>query len=331
MPNFAPLRAQDYQDPNDDARRRAEAADHAVAAALDDGWDAIQDQLDVASIAASLAAGGWASVRLLVPETLIIDVMRTVTVRLVTLQNDVAAAEMATIPSQTAIPLTFDPIAPAVVAEQQAVQSAFTQRLADTVSLVIDQDVRDGLTNGMSPEDIARTIKATIGLTDKQAAAVANFRRLLENGDVAALDRVLRDKRFDASVRRAIEGQPLDAAKIDRMVQRYAERYQAHRALTIARTEAMRAANAGRRAAWEQYADRTGIGSSGVRRFWLTAADERVCPFCRSIPLLNAAGVALDEDYISLDGPVRMPPDPHPTCRCTERFTLASTDMQRAA
>jgi Phage Mu protein F like protein len=233
------------------------------------------------------------------------------------------AAALTPMEGQGVIPLGFDPIDPALVTGQQRAAATFIDRVAATIEAVIDQDIRHGLTNGMGADEIAQVIKQTIGLTPRQAAAVQNFRRLLENGDAAALDRVLRDRRFDASVQRAIDGGTLDPAQIDRMVERYAERYVAHRAKVIANTETLRAANAGRRAAWEQFADRRGLDDSDVLRFWQTATDERVCPVCSAIPGMNPDGVPLDGMYATPIGPLMMPPDPHPSCRCGERFALA--------
>ncbi len=360
MTGTNPLKASDYQDPDDTARQAAEAADASIAASTNDSFNRLQDDLDIALIAAALAAGGWLAVRRLITIEMVTEAFRPTAAALVNLQNEVGAEVMAgevttsgsvarppvlnaaglvataqdtvtdivtTLP-RSVIPLTYDPIATATVAGQQQVQTAWLQRITTTIEAVIDQDIRQGLTNGMTAEDIARVIKATIGLTPRQAAAVENFRRLLENGDAAALDRVLRDRRFDASVQRLIDGGTIDQAKIDRMVQRYAERYQLHRAMVIAKTESLRATNAGRRAAWAQYADRTG---SDVLRWWLTAADERVCPVCSAIPLMNADGVPMGQPYATPDGPMMMPPEPHANCRCTERFSVNPDAMQRAA
>lgn len=345
-----PLSASDYQDPFDIARVTAEAGDASIAASLNDSFNNLQDDIDVALIAAALAAGGWLAVRRIFTLEKITEAFRPTTTALVNLQNEVGATVMggevtaaqAARPPVSGLPglvgtqaqdiattmsgqrlLTYDPIAPGTVAEQRQVQSTWLKRMADTVEAVIDQDIRQGLTNGMTAEDIARVIKATIGLTPRQAAAVENFRRLLENGGAGALDRVLRDRRFDASVQRLIDGGTVDQDKIDRMVQRYAEKYQAHRAMVIARTESLRATNAGKRAAWAQYSDRTG---SDVLRWWLTAADERVCPVCSAIPLMNPDGVPLGEMYDTPDGPMMMPPEPHANCRCTERFAVERTE-----
>jgi hypothetical protein len=177
------------------------------------------------------------------------------------------------------------------------------------------------LASAAAPAEVARDILATIGLTPRQAAAVANFRRLLESGDKAALSRALRDQRFDATIQRLVNGEAVDQAKIDRMVQRYAERYQAYRANVIARYETMEAANAGRRAAWRQFAGRRGIPLAALKRFWQTAADERVCPVCRSIPLMNVEGIGIDDVYATVDGESSGPPE-HGDCRCTERFEI---------
>ena len=103
----------------------------------------------------------------------------------------------------------------------------------------------DGTARGLNPVDQARAFRDSIGLTQKQQAAVVNFRRLLEGGSSEALSRQLRDKRFDATIRRAqSSGEPLTSEQIDRMVSRYAARYVKYRSEVIGRTEALRAVRA---------------------------------------------------------------------------------------
>ena len=152
----------------------------------------------------------------------------------------------------------FDPIDPAVTAAQAEARDEFVQQLANSVEAVIDQDIRQGITGGLNATEIAEVIQDTLGLTARQAMAVENFRVLLQNGSPAALNRALRDRRFDPTIQRAIDGDVLTDAQIDKMVARYTERSIAHRARTIARQEALTAANAGRAAAWQQFAGRRG-------------------------------------------------------------------------
>ncbi len=118
----------------------------------------------------------------------------------------------------------------------------------------------DGVQRGANPREQARNFRRSIGLTQRQQRAVANFERLLRNNDPAALNRALRDRRFDRTVRRAIEtGEGLNQQQINRMVERYRERALKLRAETIARTESLRSVHEG---ANEMYAQAIEAGAS---------------------------------------------------------------------
>ena len=91
----------------------------------------------------------------------------------------------------------------------------------------LDQETREGLHTylraglqaGRNPRDTARQIRDIIGLTPRQAQAVANYRTALEQREASALQRVLRDRRFDPSVRAHLQGvRPLTQEKIDTLV-----------------------------------------------------------------------------------------------------------------
>lgn len=211
------------------------------------------------------------------------------------------------------IALTYDPLDPATVAQQNVTGDAIITGVEATAQATAQQILSEGLSAGLKPEVIARRLRESLGMSAAEAAAIENYRAALASGTLSGLNRALRDRRFDASVRRG----GLNEQAIDRMVERYAERYRAFRALRLARTESLRAANQGRKAAWTQYATRSG---EGVRRFWLTAGDELVCAICAPIPGMNPDGVGLDEAYATPIGPLTAPPDPHPLCRCSERF-----------
>lgn len=195
-----------------------------------------------------------------------------------------------------------------------------TKSMAATVENVLRRSIQQGT----NPLQTAREIRRSIGLTAKQEQAVANFKRMLEEGDSATLQRALRDKRFDSTVRRAIRGEiKLSQDKIDKMVKRYRERYLKYRSETIARTESIRAVQAGNYLAWKVMADAGIIDASKVRRKWQYTADSRVRHAHVTIPLLNPEGVGLDEPFLSELGPIMYPGDPAATagntinCRCT--------------
>ncbi len=145
------------------------------------------------------------------------------------------------------------------------------QRLATREALV------DGIRRGLNPRDTARAFRDSIGLTARQQQAVQNFRRLLEQGSSEALNRQLRDRRFDPTVRAAVRGdRVLSTAQIDRMVGRYRERMLKYRSEVIARTEALRAVHEGTEQAFLQAMDDGVIERDTIVRTWHTARDSRV-------------------------------------------------------
>lgn len=137
--------------------------------------------------------------------------------------------------------------------------------------------LRDGIRRGLNPRDQARNFRSSIGLTARQTQAVNNFRRLLDENSSEALTRQLRDRRFDSTVRRAIgAGEPLSTDQVDRMTDRYRERFLRYRSEVIARTEALRAVHAGSEEMYEQAFDQGLVDPQNVVRTWNTATDGRV-------------------------------------------------------
>jgi hypothetical protein len=328
MAPFPALRVSDYQDPDDDARKAAEAADAAVAGQIDDAFDKWRHAIDLAALTTLLASGVTPSIWDVLLFDSADDFFQPAVNRLTELYDDVA--DQTELPADAGV---YDPLGEPVIAEQHAAAADLVTTISEAARATVNQVVSDGLNAGVAASEIATTVRNTLGLTVQQAKAAANFRAMLERGDSAALRRALRDRRFDATVQRLIRDKEFaaeqDIARIDRMVERYTERAIAYRAKTIANYETMQAANNGRRAAWLQYAEGKGIRPTAVRRFWQTAADERVCPVCRGIPFLNPDGVPLGEKYVTNDGQSDGPPA-HGNCRCTERFEFDQGGAQQS-
>lgn len=228
-------------------------------------------------------------------------------------------------------------------------------RLADdgskeaVIGAIRDQMVA-GMTAGEGPATVARQIKSVIGLTDRQQAAVAAYRKELEvfhmkrsakgynlggkidrvnghqvfkpneDGDPkdGVLLRRLRDFGKDKQLIRAMEtGKALTPDQIDKMTEAYARKYLAYRSRTIARTEALRATNYGVQDAWRQALETGKANESLVRRQWIVAHDERLCETCGAVPKMNPKrGVKFDQPFATGKGPVMLPPL-HPNCRCS--------------
>jgi SPP1 gp7 family putative phage head morphogenesis protein len=154
--------------------------------------------------------------------------------------------------------------------------------------------VKDYISRSMmgefTPQDVARGLRDTIGLTSQQAGWVENFRQ----------------REITAGLERGLD---LRAAVIaaEKPTERYHDRIHRYRTETIARTEILRANTEGRREAWQQGVEEGYIDPSWLKQ-WVTGQDERVCEICE--PLDGETAPVLG-DFPGGDPPA------HPNCRCT--------------
>lgn len=177
------------------------------------------------------------------------------------------------------VAVTFDPTYPraAQLMRQNTLRFVveFTNKQKQATRVALDEALR----TGAGPVQAARAFRDSIGLTESQRAAVANYRRLLETNDAAALQRDLRDRRFlpeDSPSREAfLGGEPLGPKRIQRMVEQYRNRYLQYRAETIARTETIQVANVARNEALRQVMDQLDIAPDAVDRTWRAVMDPR--------------------------------------------------------
>lgn len=144
--------------------------------------------------------------------------------------------------------------------------------------------LEDAFRRGVAPVNQARALKRSIGLTRHQAQAVVNFRGMLEARDPTSLTRLLRDRRFDGTIQASIRtGQPLNQKQIQRMTERYRQRFIAHRAQTIAKTESLKAASAGDLALWEDAVANGVIEIDDLTNRWRTSLRVNRRPHHRSM------------------------------------------------
>ena len=211
----------------------------------------------------------------------------------------------------------FDRFDPATQAFMRAEQDRLIRELEATARATINSEVQAAMRAGVGPGAIVGEIRSVIGLTDRQAQAVRNYRAMLETLDPQALARQLRNPQYDAAFQSAIaDGTYLGDAMIEEMVADYEDRYLDYRADTIAGTESVRMTNQGLQDAYRQAIDRGALPADAVRQFWEVDLDERTCEICVSIPDMNPDGVPIGEPFDSEDGPQDGPPI-HPNCRCS--------------
>lgn len=140
------------------------------------------------------------------------------------------------------------------------------------------------LKEGWSSYRLARLLRIAIGLTPQQVNSVVGFDTRLLQDDVPPSQAYPR-------------------------VDRYGGAQLAKRAMMLARTELMRAANEGQQRTWIR-ATRSGALPPGTRRRWMATDDDRTEFLCEQV---DGEIVGLDEPF---SNGFRMPPR-HPNCRCT--------------
>lgn len=243
--------------------------------------------------------------------------------------GDQTAVELAAIlPASIDIAISFDSSNPRAAAMVRTQRLGLIREMKDRQLRSVQQAVNRALNEGAGAQATARAFRDAIGLTEAQEAAVMSYRRALEQSSRDALDRALRDRRFDDRVRVAIEqNRPLTERQIDLMVSRYRARALAARAETIARTEAGRATSEAREEAVEQMAAATGIARQRVIRIWNATGDERTRDWHQS---MDRQRRGIDEPFVDgLGNRLRYPHDPLAppettiNCRCPLTYEIA--------
>lgn len=234
------------------------------------------------------------------------------------------------------INVSYDMVNEGAVRAMRENQLRLVREFSEAQRRATQQVLIDGVRDGANPREQARDFRRSIGLTQRQQAAVGNFRRLLQQNDPEALTRALRDKRHDRTVRRAIrEGRPLSQRQVDTMVNRYRERYLKYRSEVIARTEAMRAVHEGQERMMRQAVENGIVQNDQLVREWNTALNGRVRSFENTSGKTSHSTMhgqlrrGLDEPFLSGSGSaLRYPTDPNAPafdtvqCRCTVSFRM---------
>lgn len=196
------------------------------------------------------------------------------------------------------------------------------QRLATQEALI------EGIRRGLNPREQALAFRDSIGLTQYQQQIVNNYRRNLENLEANALGRALRDRRFDRTVAAALDsGTALTQAQVDRMVERYTERWIKYRAEVIARTEALRSVHEGSNLMYQQAIESGTLTEGDLERTWDPSGDSRVRDSHAAMygqkrgmgqPFLSGLGNSL-----MYPGDISAPGEDTIQCRCavTTRFS----------
>jgi SPP1 gp7 family putative phage head morphogenesis protein len=178
--------------------------------------------------------------------------------------------------------MSFDATNPAAVEWAHDHAAGLIKGISDDVQDAVRLTVVQAFEEGIAPRDVARLIRADVGLTERDAGAVMK-QQLKWLADGVAPE------------------------KATARAERYANQLLNSRAQTIARTETMRASNEGQRQLWEQAREAGLIDATTMQKVWI--ATDGACDECQTV---DGESVGMDEDFsVGSDPPL------HPNCRCT--------------
>lgn len=210
--------------------------------------------------------------------------------------------------------ISFDVLNPRVVDAIKSLETRVITTLEDSIRETVRQAIQAGIEAGQNPRTMARGLRDVIGLAPNQEQEVRNFRAALEGLDGRnPLTYTLRDKRFDAAIKRG----DLTPVRIDQMVTRYRERRVAQNAETNARTASLDAYKMGQRLSWQDAIDKGIVDSDRLRHQWIGVGDARERPEHK---LMNDEVARWDKTYSN--GQL-IPGETDFNCRCIDRFFLA--------
>lgn len=199
---------------------------------------------------------------------------------------------------------SFDVLDPNVITAIRTLDTRVFEPLKASIRSSVRLIVEEGIREGQGPLAISRQLRDIIGLAPNQLQSVLNYRRELEAGSKAALDRKLRDRRFDTLVGRASPEQ------IDRMVAAYKRRFTAFNAEVNARTMTLDALKLGQRLSWDSASKRGLVDRNTLWKRWVGVKDERERP----------EHLAMEGEEVPFDKPFSngqmIPGDTEFNCRC---------------
>lgn len=196
--------------------------------------------------------------------------------------------------------LRFDVTNPYVLRAANELTADLIVGVTAETKMAVRRIIFESIRDGVAPRDAARQIRQIVGLTSSQAQAVGRYQKGLLDGGA-------------------------DFMTSERQAGKYAERLVRDRALTIARTETMRASNRGQQLMWTA-ARNEGLLPADFRQRWLVTPDDRLCPRCapmggREVQLgylfrETETGVLPSQRKPAARPANVLSPPLHPRCRC---------------
>jgi hypothetical protein len=224
----------------------------------------------------------------------------------------------APLPSDMVLNLQFDKTNTRALAFANDEAGRLVTNMVAEQRQVVRDIIGEAYRTGMTPDGTARqlrTLLTTVRPGTPEAQQIAQLFGTNVNGLTLQYERAVVNRA--GALAADLTSRGIDGEKAYNLIRRDTEKYAAQlrrtRARTIARTETMRANNAGRMASYQQAMDDGFLSPQHSLKQWEVSPFD-VCPIC--VGLGQGKPVKMD-DYFQA-GNVAVPyPPAHPNCRCT--------------
>lgn len=234
----------------------------------------------------------------------------------------------------------------AVEQDLRKFSSNWITNITNEVKENIRISLEEGMRNGDNPRTTALNIVGrvnlstrkreggVIGLSSNQLRWVSNTKNYLEELDERYFNLKLRDKRFDATVRKAIDNnENLSKKTIEKLLTSYKARALRYRGEVIARTETLHSISRGRNASYIQAIEEGTLTKRQITKEWDDVGDgrERLSHVYLGNKYGRGKGIGFDEAFITQSGARLMYPgdnslnaplDEIIQCRCRARYRV---------
>jgi hypothetical protein len=175
--------------------------------------------------------------------------------------------------------VSFGVLQPRVIEAIRTVDDRVMRRLRGEVRASYTGIMEQAYIDGLGPRQAASKVRHLLGLAPNELAQVENFRAALSGADGRDWKTyTARDKRFDRTIAKAMQGGGLPPERIDAMVDAYARKRLALSAEAHARTTMLNASKLAQQASWQSAVDQGIIEGRLLSKEWITVGDSRVRP-----------------------------------------------------
>jgi hypothetical protein len=199
--------------------------------------------------------------------------------------------------------IAWDILDPRAVAWVREESGTLITNITQQTRQAVRETIQRGFEKGQSVQQMAETIRDTVGMNTRQAGAYARYKEdLMARG--------------------------LPESRVKTLADAYERKLIKQRATLIARTESIKAANEGWRQGIDKAAEDNLLDPNVWEIAWIVTQDDRKCEKCQSMRGKRRPinGVYAEGEYKGTKGPPA-----HPGCRCAERTARKSERMKKAA